>query len=243
MQQGTIMDATLASAAASAAEAAPAPAAESPGRAAPMTLAASLALFRADLTRRFELLEEEMTVGSVLSALTRPGVMGVLLLRIGNWLHAGNHRIGFRLIERLIFLVTRSELQPGCQVGPGLVLADEGTIGLTAHCRIGANCTLFGLATIVPQEGGRVDTVLGDHCVLGRRARVYGAVTLADGIQVMENSLVLTSLKKSGMIVSGIPARRRGQVPLEVVRSWNPLKGRPLSTTRPLGGAAVTGAP
>jgi serine acetyltransferase len=128
----------------------------------------------------------------------------------------------------LIFLVTRSELQPGSRIGPGLVLADEGTVGITARARIGANCTIFGLATIIPQEGGTVDTVLGDNCVVGRRVRVYGAIALGDGTQIKDNSVVLTSFKRPGMIVSGIPARRRGQLPLDLVMSWNPLQGRPL---------------
>jgi serine O-acetyltransferase len=193
-----------------------------------MTLAVALRLFRADMVRRSRLREEKMTVWNMLKALSRPGVLGVLLLRIGNWLHARRRRIASRLVERLIFFVTRSELQPGCRIGPGLVLADEGTVGITSRARIGANCTLFGLASIIPQEGGVTDTVIGDNCVFGRRVRVYGAITLGDGTQVKENSVVLTSFKRPGMIVSGIPARRRGQVPLELVKSWNPLKGRPL---------------
>ncbi len=206
----------------------PAPAMATLGPEPAMTLRAALRLFRADMVRRFQLRELPMTAWNMSKSFTKPGVMGVFLLRVGNWLHATDHRIAARLVERLIFLVTRSELQPGSRIGPGLVLADEGTIGITARARIGANCTIFGLATIIPQEGGTVDTVLGDNCVLGRRVRVYGAIALGDGTQIKDNSVVLTSFKRPGVIVSGIPARRRGQLPLELVTSWNPLQGRPL---------------
>ncbi len=195
-----------------------------------VTLRGALRLFRADLARRSQLREEPMTVWHVIRALAQPGVMAVLLLRVGNWLHATNHRILARLIERLIFLISRSEMHPGSRIGPGLVLADEGLVGLTGHARIGSNCTLFAMTALVPQADGAVDIVLGDNCVVGRRVRIFGAITLGDGTQIKENSVVLTSFTSPGMVVSGIPARCDGQLPLDRVKSWNPLRGQPLGT-------------
>lgn len=193
-----------------------------------MTLRDAGSLFHADLVRLFLLREERMTAWNILKAFCRPGVIGVFLLRVGNWLHETNHLIAARLIERLIILVTRGELQTGSRIGPGLVVPDEGTVGITARARIGSNCTFFSLATVIPQEESTVYTVLGDNCVIGRRVRVYGAVEIGDGTQIKDNSVVLTSFDRPGMIVSGTPARRRGQLQLELVKCWNPLRGRPL---------------
>jgi len=202
-----------------------------------MTFCDVMRLFRADLIRRFELKERRMTPLSLLQAFLSPGVLGVLLFRVGNWLHAKDYRIAFRLIERFIFLITRAELQTGARIGPGLVLPDEGTVGISSHSRLGLNCTLFALSTIVAKEGGADDIVIGDYCVIGRRARLYGAIELGDGTQVKDNSMVFSSVVHPGMILCGVPAHCTLQVPLELVRNWNPLKGKPLraaSTPRTL---------
>ncbi|HEY4067460.1 MAG TPA: hypothetical protein VGM74_11225 [Burkholderiaceae bacterium] len=203
-----------------------------------MTLRDAIQLFRADLARNFALQEIEWTPWQALRAAWSPGIVGVFLLRIGNWLHAKRWLVTARLVERLITLVTRNELQMGCRIGPGLVLPDAGIVGISSFAHIGSNCTFHAFsAIIIPPPASGTEYLIGDHCTIGRRVRIYGPISLAEGTQVKDGSVVLISSKRPGVVLSGVPARRRSAVTLDVIRAWNPRKGCPLNT------ASQAGAP
>ena len=128
------------------------------------------------------------------------------------------------------FFLSRNEIHPGASIGPGLILPDIGGVGIPAFAIIGANCTFTGraLLTIGGIEGidlGKDRIQLGDNCIIGAGARIVGAVTLADGVEIKPNTVVLTSFKNPGASVIGIPGRRRAQALPQRIACWNPLKG------------------
>ncbi len=156
-------------------------------------------------------------------------MLAVILFRIGDYFHQGGRHFLSTLVQLLIYF-TRNEIHPGASIGPGLILPDIGGVGIPAFANIGANCTFTGraLLSIGGIEGINLEwdrLYLGDNCIIGAGARILGAVTLADGIEIKPNSVVLTSFKDSGTVVSGIPGRRRAKIPPDSVASWNPLKG------------------
>ncbi len=205
----------------------------------PMTFTRMRALIRADLARRLVLEGAPPTLRRTLGLLPRPGCAAVVLFRLNQWLEARRLRLLSKLVELVLFYWARVELHPGAQIGPGLVLPDVGGVGIPAFARIGESCTLTGpvLLTIGGMEGidlAHDRIVLGDDCVLGTGVRILGAVALADGTQVKPNSVVITSTTHPGTVLAGIPARRRGNLPLETIQQWNPLRGEPLSVASPV---------
>jgi serine O-acetyltransferase len=153
-----------------------------------------------------------------------------------------NHYLGIRGFRKLARLgrffqshLSKSEIHTNARIGPGLVASDMGGIGIPNFAIIGENCTFLGHTLLT--LGGMHDVdfeydhiVIGNDCVIGQGARLLGAIELGDGTQVKTNSVVITSFTKPGQIVAGIPARRRGVVPLERVRAWSPLIGQFIST-------------
>lgn len=192
-------------------------------------------MLRQDIARRFELHEQRPTPWRVFLALWQPGVMAVLLYRLAAWRHARGVRWQVTLIELLMYHLSHVEIYAGSVIGPGLVLSDRGGIGIPRFARLGKNCTFLGsaLLTVGGLEGVDLATariVLGDHCVIGHRARVVGALTLGAGTQIKENSMVMTSFPQPGLLLSGIAARRRATLPLAQVERWNPLRQRMLAS-------------
>jgi serine O-acetyltransferase len=130
---------------------------------------------------------------------------------------------------------TKSELHAGAVIGPGLVVSDLGGIGIPDFAIIGSNCTFLGPALLTLGGMENIDLAhdrirLGSGCIIGQGARLLGPIELGDGAQIKPNAVVITSFAKPGQIIAGIPARRRGTVPPDLVLNWNPLRGRPLGT-------------
>lgn len=185
---------------------------------------------RADIRRRLVLENRAPTPWRVLPLLFHPGVVAVILFRISDYLHRRGMRLVPKLIGLFIFYYAKHEVHPGAAIGPGLVLPDIGGVGIPAFTTIGKNCTFMGraLLTVGGIEGidlSKDRLHIGDDCVIGPGARILGAITLADGAQLMPNTVVITSFTKYGALISGIPGRRRRYVSPEAVAAWNPLRG------------------
>jgi len=189
---------------------------------------------KADFKRRLILGEYPVNLLSALCILFKPGVMTVLLYRISRFCFYHHLKIICKLIGLLVQLINTSEISPQAEIGGGLVIADGGAVGIPGTAVIGKNCTFMGLNTFTlgamedePDPDDRIS--VGDYCVFGVFTRVIRPVSLPDGTQVKPGSVVISSVKKTGQTLSGIPARRKAQDDYEYVQSWNPIKGCRLS--------------
>ncbi len=201
---------------------------ESPAAAAQMTAAETFALIKADVRRRLTLEGRRINLANAIAVAFKPGVVAVVAYRVINHLHLTKHRVLARILDDLQQLYTGMEIHAGSVIGPGLVLGDRPGGGISEHVTMGKNCTVLGGSTMtlnadgIDLSKGRV--VLGDHCIIGMRARIIGSVTLGEGTQIKPNAVVLQSSPEPGGVLEGIPARRKASVPVEAVRRWNPLK-------------------
>ncbi|MHB1529549.1 MAG: serine O-acetyltransferase [Acidiferrobacteraceae bacterium] len=190
----------------------------------------------ADFSRRLILEGRPANLWHQLCILPRPGVSAILLFRLNHYFHDHGLRRLSKIINIMMLCWSGDEIHPGARIGPGLVLPDIGGVGIPAFADIGCDCTFTGpaLLTIGGMEGidlTKDRIVLGDHCVIGPGVRIVGAVTLADGTQVKPNAVVITSFLNAGTLLSGIPSRRRGTIPIEKIRRWNPILGQSTSQT------------
>ena len=213
---------------------------ESP--AARMTAAETFALIKADVRRRLTLEGRRINLTNAAAVAFKPGVVAVVAYRVINHLHFARRRVLARILDDLQQLYTGTEIHAGSVIGPGLVLGDRPGGGISEHVTMGKNCTVLGGSTLtlnadgIDLSKGRI--VLGDHCIVGLRARVIGSVTLGEGTQIKPNAVVFQSSPEPGGVLEGIPARRRGNVPVDDVRRWNPFKSSFLGEAPRESGAA-----
>ena len=188
----------------------------------------TLGLIKADLRRRLILEGKPLTYLSLICILPKLGVASVVIYRIRRYCHLNNFKVLVKLLSYLEFLYVHNELDVRAEVGPGLVLSDIAGVGITRVCIIGKNCTFAGRATLTIGgiEGVDVNVdriVIGDNCVVGHNTRIIRPVTISNGVQIKSNSVVLLSVNNEGALVSGIPAKRKELIPLELVSTWSPF--------------------
>lgn len=112
--------------------------------------------------------------------------------------------------------------------GPGLSLANRGTIVVHPKTRAGENCRIhIGVtigATLDPAaEGPR----LGNNIYIGPGAAIVGAVTIADDVAVGAKAVVVRSITAPGVTVVGAPARGISQKGSEqMIRATAVLRSR-----------------
>lgn len=92
--------------------------------------------------------------------------------------------------------------------GPGLSIAHVGTIVVSAGARIGANCRIH-VCVNIGSEAGQAQAAphIGDNCYIGPGAKLYGRITIADGVAVGANAVVNKSFTEKGMAIAGVPAK------------------------------------
>lgn len=97
-------------------------------------------------------------------------------------------------------------IPPGV-LGKGVSLSHKNTI-VNYASRIGDGCVLHGL-NCIGNNGKANDSgcpVLGKNVDVGVGAKILGPVTLADGIRIGANAVVINSFTEPGITIVGIPA-------------------------------------
>lgn len=200
----------------------------------PPHLLETLADIQADLNRRLVLEGKPINFWHQLTALPKRGFVSVLIYRLRRYFHFKNNLFA-TIIARLLkfpeFHYCHNEIDPRAEIGPGLVLSDLGGVGLGFNVIIGKNCTFMGKGT--PTLGAMEDIDLekdririGDYCVLGHNAKIINPVTVADGVQIMPNAVLMTHVKSAGTVIAGFPAKAIDVVDMDTIKTWSPLLSR-----------------
>ena len=104
--------------------------------------------------------------------------------------------------------------------GPGLSIAHYGTIVVSQHASIGANCRLHVGVNIGANGGGNDAPVIGNNVYIGPGTIIFGKVTIADNISIGANSTVNKSFNEKNVVIAGTPAK----VVRENSKAWNSTK-------------------
>lgn len=193
------------------------------------SLKITLSNIKQDFQRRV-LLENCAGLLHRLVLLMKPGMVGVICYRLSHYFVQGKLRFICRVLLFIEHVYCRNEISPYAQIGPGLVLGDIGAIGMTREVVVGDNCTFQGFNTLTLNGIAGVDftvdkIVLGNFCLLGTRAKIMRPIAIADGAQIINNSLVIFSVVKVGTTLSGVPAKRCRTDDYNAIKNWNPLMG------------------
>jgi serine O-acetyltransferase len=92
--------------------------------------------------------------------------------------------------------------------GPGLSLHFL-LIGINGYAKIGANCRISPGVNIGEKAGGSgLAPKIGDNVYIGPGAKIFGDITIADGIAIGANAVVNKSFLEPGISIGGIPAKK-----------------------------------
>lgn len=137
-----------------------------------------------------------------------PGLHALMLHRMNHWFWG----LGLTWLARFLSLFARwftgIEIHPAARIGRRFFI-DHGmgvVIGETAE--IGDDCTLYHGVTLggTSWRKGKRHPTLGNNVVVGAGAKVLGPITLADGVRVGSNAVVMKDIP-AGATVVGIPGR------------------------------------
>ncbi len=92
--------------------------------------------------------------------------------------------------------------------GPGLSIAHYGALTINQHARIGKDCRIHETVTIGATDGPDDVPVIGDRVFIGSGAKVLGRITVADGVSIGANAVVVKDITEPNITVGGVPARK-----------------------------------
>jgi len=92
--------------------------------------------------------------------------------------------------------------------GPGLSLPHRGTIVVSRHAKIGANCRLHICVNIGASGGTKDAPHIGNNVYIAPGAKLFGGISLASGIAVGANAVVNKSFLDENITIGGIPAKK-----------------------------------
>ena len=92
--------------------------------------------------------------------------------------------------------------------GPGLSIAHRGTIIVFPGTKVGKNCRLHACVNIGVAAGTTDQVpVIGDNVYVGPGAKLFGKISIADGVAIGANAVVNKSCTEASSTLGGVPAR------------------------------------
>ena len=98
------------------------------------------------------------------------------------------------------------QIYAGC-CGKGLHIWHYGATIINGEARIGENCTMHGMASIVNDGKSDAAPVIGKNVDIGIGAKIIGGITIADDVVIGAGAVVTRSCHEKGATLVGVPAR------------------------------------
>ena len=129
-----------------------------------------------------------------------------------NSFKAGKKRVAFHYFWYK-FLLKRTSIRLGFSIpinvfGPGLSIAHYGTIVVNASARVGKNCRLQEGVNIGSTGGSHNAPKIGDNVFIGTGAKIIGDISIADGVVIGANAVVIKSIDEKNVTYGGVPAKK-----------------------------------
>lgn len=108
------------------------------------------------------------------------------------------------LLKQLNHVLTGADIAHEATFGPGLCLWHPTGVVVAPGVVAGDRCSLHSCVTLGSTPAGSPE--LGDDVIVGPGARLYGAITVAENIQIGANAVVGKSFTEPGVVLAGVPA-------------------------------------
>ncbi len=145
---------------------------------------------------------------------SRAGFWVMLVYRFGRWRYTiryGLIRKPFSLLYKILFrlvqILTGIELPCEATVGPKLRIDHFGGIIISGYTIIGRNCVLrpgvvIGLRRVSEPQSPHI----GDNVDIGAGAKILGPIRIGNNVNIGANAVVLQDVPDNSTVV-GVPAR------------------------------------
>lgn len=147
------------------------------------------------------------------------GFWALLVYRFGQWRYSIRTPILrkplsliYKILFKLIQIVTGIELPCEVKVGPNFVIDHYGSIVISGYASFGANCrvrtgVVVGLKNL--EEPGAPD--IGDNVDIGTGAKLLGNIRIGNNVIIGANAVVISDVPNNSIAV-GVPATIKPRV-------------------------------
>lgn len=92
-------------------------------------------------------------------------------------------------------------------LGKGVRLAHRGTIVINSNAKVGDYSVIHVCVNIGANRGSAKAPILGKKVYVGPGAKIFGDITIADGVMIGANAVVNKSITSANSVAVGVPAR------------------------------------
>lgn len=92
--------------------------------------------------------------------------------------------------------------------GPGLAIVHYGCTVVNQHAKIGYNCRIHEGVTVGTNAFSDKAPHIGNNVYIASGAKIIGDITIAEGVCIGANAVVVKDILEPNITVGGIPARK-----------------------------------
>ena len=148
------------------------------------------------------------------------GLWVMLVYRFGRWRYTIPTRLlrmpfslAYRVMFKLVQIMTGVELPCEVRVGKNFVIDHFGGIVISGFARFGDNCRIrTGVVVGLAHVDEPCAPVFGNDVDVGAGAKVLGPITIGDNVLIGANAVVVRDVPTDS-VVTGIPGRVRPRKP------------------------------
>jgi serine O-acetyltransferase len=141
------------------------------------------------------------------------GFWALVVYRFGRWRYGIENawlRKPFSLIYRILFklvqIVTGIELPCEAEIGRNFVIDHFGGIIVSGYARFGDNCRIrTGVVVGLARIEDPCAPIIGNNVDIGAGAKILGRVRIGDNVRIGANAVVVTDVPANSIAV-GVPA-------------------------------------
>lgn len=164
---------------------------------------------RADWAQFYRVCEGSR-VRRLFDCMRAPGIHAVTVLRFGQWAACQVAALRwlltpvYVLLNEIIKILWGIDIPRSARIGPGLYIGHFSGIFVSSKAVIGRNCFISQGVTIGVGGSGdkRGVPVLGDDIYLGAGCKLFGRITLGNGVKVGANAVVHRSLAAGAKVAA-----------------------------------------
>jgi serine O-acetyltransferase len=141
------------------------------------------------------------------------GFWALVVYRFGRWRYGVRPvllrkllSLVYRVLFKLVQIVTGIELPCEAVIGRGFVIDHFGGIVISGYARFGDHCRIRnGVVVGLSRVDEPTAPVIGDHVDIGAGAKVLGAITIGNNVRIGANAVVVRDVPSDSVAV-GVPA-------------------------------------
>jgi serine O-acetyltransferase len=141
------------------------------------------------------------------------GFWALLVYRFGRWRYGVRPAwlrkplsLLYKLLFKLVQIVTGIELPCEVPIGPGFVIEHSGGIVVSGFARFGARCRIRnGVVVGLSRVDDPIAPQIGDDVDIGTGAKLLGRIRIGNRVAIGANAVVITDVPDDSIAV-GVPA-------------------------------------